>query len=236
MALPKISHPVFELTLPTTKQVIKFRPFLVKEEKLLLIAMQGEDPGEIVNSIKQVVNNCIVTENIDIENMATVDLEYLFIKIRSKSVNNIIKLTYRDLEDERKYDVEVNLDEVEVKFDESHTNKIEINETLGFFMKYPEANIDSKLKDSKTEADVLFDVLKNCIEKIYEGKEEYSVADSTEEELEEFIQSLDVKTFNKIQTFFATMPKLYHEVKYVNSKGNERTIALSSLSDFFTLG
>lgn len=236
MALPKINHPTFELTLPSNKQKVKFRPFLVKEEKILLMAMQGEDSEEILNSIKQVINNCILTDGVDIDKLATFDLEYLFIKIRAKSVNNMVKLTYRDLEDDKKYDFEVNLDEVEVKFDSNHTNKIEINKSIGFFLSYPNAGISSRIKDVENETDLFFSILKNCIEKIYDGENEYHTSSATEEELEEFMQNLDVKSFNKIQEFFSSMPKLYYEINYTNSLGNERTIKLSTLNDFFTLG
>lgn len=236
MALPKISHPTFELLLPSNKQKIKFRPFLVREEKILLMAMQGEDSDEIINSIKQVINNCVLSEGLDIDRLATFDLEYLFLKIRAKSVNNIIKLTYRDLEDELKYDVEINLDDVEVKFDDTHTNKIEVNDKMGFYLMYPHAGLSEKITDSNNETDVFFSILKNCIEKIYDGDNIYMASDSSPEELEEFLQSLDVKTFKKIQDFFQTMPRLYHEIKYTNSLGNERTIKLSSLTDFFMLG
>lgn len=236
MALPKISHPTFELTLPSNKEKIKFRPFLVKEEKILLMAMQGNDSDEIINSIKQVINNCVLSEGLDIDKLATFDLEYLFLKIRAKSVNNVVKLTYRDLEDEQKYDIEVNLDEVEVKFDPSHTNKIEITDKLGFYLMYPHAGMSEKITESDSEADLFFSILKNCIEKIYDGDNVYMASDSTSEELDEFLQNLDVKSFKKIQEFFQTMPRLYHEIKYTNSLGNERTIKLSTLNDFFMLG
>lgn len=236
MALPKINHPTFEVTLPSSKDKIVVRPFLVKEEKILLMAMQGEDSDEIINSIKQVINNCIITEGVDIDKLATFDLEYLFLKIRARSVNNVIKLTYKDLEDELKYDVEVNLDEVEVKFDPAHTNKIEVTDKLGFYLAYPHAGMSEKISNTDSEADLFFDILKNCIDKIYDGDNVYMASDSSSEELEEFLQNLDVKSFKKIQDFFQTMPRLYHEIKYTNSLGNERTIKLSSLNDFFMLG
>lgn len=236
MALPKISHPIFELTLPSSKKVIKYRPFLVKEEKILLMAMQGEEPEEIINSIQQVINNCIISEDVKIEDLATFDLEYLFVKIRAKSVNNVIKLTYRDLEDDKKYDVEVNLDEVEVKFDPEHTNKIEVNKEQGFYLKYPKIDVSEKLKQASGETEIFFEVLKYCIEKIYDGDNVYLSSEASPEELDEFIQSLDVKSFKKIQNFFATMPKIYYEVKYTNSLGKEKVIPLSTLNDFFSLG
>jgi len=236
MSLPKIEHPIFELVLPSTKLAVKYRPFLVKEEKILLMAMQGEDPEEILNSVKQVINNCILSTDVNVDNLSTFDLEYLFIKIRAKSVNNIISLTYKDLEDEKRYDVEVDLDMVEIKTDPNHTNKIEVNSNTGFYLKYPQASISDKLKESNNETELFFDILKNCIDRIYQNDNEYLASECTSEELDEFVQNLDVKSFKKIQTFFSTMPKLYYETSYVNSLGNEKKIILTSLNDFFSLG
>lgn len=236
MALPKIEHPTFDVNLPATGQLVKCRPFLVKEEKILLTALQTEDSAEIINSIKQVINNCIITEGVNIETLPTLDLEYLFIKIRARSVNNIIKLTYRDNEDNKRYEVEVNLDEVVVKKDDNHSNRIDVNGNLHFFMRYPTADINSNIRDTDSEADLFFDILKGCIDKICFGDEEYAAADSTPEELDEFLEGLNVSAFTKIQEFFATAPRLHYEVKYTNSLGNERVIVLSTLNDFFTLG
>lgn len=236
MALPKISHPIFELTLPSTKQTIKYRPFLVKEEKILLTAQASDEPQDMINSIKQVINNCILTEGIDVDQLTTFDLEYLFIKIRSKSVNNIISLAYKDLEDEKRYEVEVDIDSIEIKEDPNHTNKIEINSTSGITMKYPSASLAANINAAEGEMDIFFEVLKGCIETIYDGDAIYKASESTPEELDEFVQSLDVNTFKKIQDFFTTMPKLYYEVKYTNSLGNEKVIPLTTLNDFFMLG
>lgn len=236
MALPKISHPTFELTLPSNGKKIKLRPFLVKEEKVLLMASQSEDTDEILNSLKQVISNCIIESDIELDELATFDIEYIFLKLRSRSVNNIIKLRYKDNEDKKSYDLELNLDDVEVKTFEDHNNKIEINKEIGFTMKYPKVSITEKLKDAKNQTDVFFEMLKSSIDIIYEGKNEYNALDSSDEELEEFIQDLDVKTFNKIQKFYETIPRLYHELKYTNSLGNERVVRLETLNDFFTLG
>lgn len=236
MALPKISHPTFELTLPSNGKKIKLRPFLVKEEKVLLMASQSQDTDEILNSLKQVISNCIIESDIELDELATFDIEYIFLKLRSRSVNNIIKLRYKDNEDKKSYDLELNLDEVEVKTFEDHNNKIEINKEIGFTMKYPKVSITEKLKDAKNQTDVFFEMLKSSIDIIYEGKNEYNALDSSDEELEEFIQDLDVKTFNKIQKFYETIPRLYHELKYTNSLGNERVVRLETLNDFFTLG
>lgn len=236
MKLPKIEHPIFELTLPSNNKTIKFRPFLVKEEKILLTALQGEDSAEIINAIKQVIHNCIITEDVDVDELATIDLEYLFIKIRAKSVNNIIKLTYKDLEDSKTYDVEVNLDDVSIKTDKKHKNNISINDNLGIKLKYPKASITFDINNVDNEADLFFSIFRNCIDYIYDKDNHYLASDYTREQLDEFLQDLDVKTFKKVQEFFTTMPKLHYEVKYQNSFGKEKVITLSTLNDFFTLG
>ena len=236
MSLPKISYPIFELELPSTKQKIKYRPFLVKEEKILLTAQVSGEAEDVVNSIRQVINNCILSEGVNIDTLTTFDLEYLFIKIRSKSVNNIIKLAYRDLEDDKRYEVEVDLDEIKILEDPNHTNKIAITDDMGMIMKYPSADIASSLKILDGEMDIFFEVLKGCIESIYDSESVYKVSDYSSEELDEFVQSLDVNTFKKIQDFFATMPRLHYEVKYTNSLGNEKVIPLTTLNDFFSLG
>lgn len=236
MALPKIGYPIFELTLPSTKETIKYRPFLVKEEKILLTAQAGGEPADIINSVKQVINNCIITNGISVDDLATFDLEYLFIKIRAKSVNNIIELTYRDLEDEKRYEVEVNLDEVEIKEDPTHTSKFDIGGGYGLVMRYPKADLTNSLKFIDGDMSAFFEVLKNSIESVYDSENVYKFSDYTAEEIDEFVQDLDTKAFKKIQEFFATMPKLYYEVKYTNSLDKEKVIPLTSLNDFFTLG
>ena len=236
MPLPKISYPIFELILPSTKQPIKYRPFLVKEEKILLTAQASGEPEDIVLSIRQVINNCILTEGIDIEQLTTFDLEYLFIKIRAKSVNNIINMTYRDLEDDKRYDVEVDLDKIEIREDPNHTNIIDVGNDITLNMRYPRADLATSLKAVDGELDVFFEVLKNSIATINEGTTVYVASEYSKEDLDEFIQSLDVNAFKNIQEFFATMPKLYYEVKYTNSLGNEKVIPLTTLNDFFTLG
>jgi hypothetical protein len=236
MALPKIGYPTFELILPSTKETVKYRPFLVKEEKILLTSQASGEANDIINAVKQVINNCILTDKINVDTLTTFDLEYLFIKIRSKSVNNVINLVYRDVEDDQKYSVEINLDEVEIKEDPTHVSKFDIGNGYGLVMKYPRADLTNSLKFVEGEMDAFFEVLKNSIESVYDAESVYRLADSTPEEVDEFIQSLDTKAFKKIQDFFSTMPKLYYEVKYTNSLGNEKLIPLTSLTDFFTLG
>lgn len=234
MALPKISTPILSFVIPSTQEVKKFRPFLVKEEKILLLAQQGEDADSLI-ALKQVITNCC-HDSIDVDKLTTFDIEYLFLKLRSKSVNNIVKLRYKDREDEKIYDFEVNLDTVEIVIDPEHTNKIQINDELGMMMKYPDVNLTNAIGQVQTADDLFTKVVIYCIDSIYDKEKVYSPAEYTEEELVEFIDQLDHATFEKIQKFFDTMPKLYHELNYTNSLGNDRTIKLESVKDFFILG
>jgi hypothetical protein len=234
MALPKISTPILSFVIPSTQQIKKFRPFLVKEEKILLLAQQGEDQDSLL-ALKQVINNCC-HDDLDVDKLTTFDIEYLFLKLRAKSVNNVVKLRYKDREDEKIYDFEVNLDEVEIKTDPEHSNKIVINEELGMIMKYPDVNLTNAIGQVETADDLFTRVVIYCIDSIYDKEKVYSPAEYTEEELVEFVDQLDHATFEKIQKFFDTMPKLYHELHYTNELGNERTIKLESVKDFFILG
>ena len=235
MALPKLTHPTFSLKVPSLKKEFKFRPFLVREEKILLMAQTSGDPKEIIFSIKQVINNC-AQEEIDIDSFTTFDIEYLFIKLRAKSVNNIIDLYYTDPEDDEKYKMEVNLDDIEIIEDINHTNKIEINRQMGMILKYPKIDLVNSVKKTDDETEIFFEILKYTIDTIYEGDNVYHASEYTEEEVDEFLQGLDVTTMKKVQDFFATMPKMHYVAKYTNNAGVEKEVILSSLNDFFTLG
>ena len=235
MALPKLSYPTFDVILPSTNQSIKMRPFLVREEKILLIAQQTEDPKEVINAIRQVITNCVIGE-FAVNALTTFDIEFVFIKLRARSVNNIIKLRYRDNEDNQSYDVECNLDDVQIQHTEGHTNLITVNDSISITMKYPGAELMQNLNPDMTESDIFFELLRSCVDKVIEDGNHHNVSESTKEEVEEFIASLDVNTFQKIQEFFQSMPKIRHELKYTNSLGNERVIVLDNINDFFTLG
>lgn len=236
MPLPKLQHPIYELTLPSTGQQVKFRPFLVREEKILLMAKQSEDPKEILRALKQIINNCTVEPQLDIDQLATFDLEYFFLKLRSKSVNNIVSLSYKDYEDEKIYTVEVDLDDVQVKRNPEHTNKIKINESIGLTLKYPSSEVYGKMMANENENEAALSAIRWCINTVYDEDNVYVLKDFSEKEVEEFIQSLDVNSLERILDFFRTMPKLHYEVKYVNSLGHTRVVELDTLSDFFTLG
>lgn len=235
MSLPKSKHPLFDVVIPSTKEKVKMRPFLVKEEKILLLAQTSENPSDIVDAMKQVINNCFM-EPMDIDHLTTFDLEYLFVKLRARSVTQIIQLKYTDPEDGQKYDLTVDLDEVEIKIDPKHSTKIELTDTTGIILRYPRTDMVNNIKQATTEVDLFFEVIKYCIDKVYDEDNVYNMSDFSEQEVNDYVNDLDVNTFTKIQTFLETMPKLYYEVKYINKEGKERSLVLNSLTDFFTLG
>lgn len=235
MSLPKISHPTFTVVIPSTEQKVRLRPFLVREEKILLLAQTTDDPADVSDAIKQVINNCLI-DKLDVEELTTFDLEYLFLKLRAKSVGNKIELKYTDPEDDEVYDININLDEVEIKRFPEHTNKIEITSNTGIVLRYPRAEMANVLKQAESEVDILFETIKYCIDQIYDSEDLYDISNYSTEEINEFVDNLNVETFRKIQNFFETMPRLYHEAKYKNKKtGKEKKLVLSTLTDFFTL-
>lgn len=236
MKLPVMAHPSFSLTLPSTQQKVTFRPFLVKEEKILLIAQSSEDQGDVVRAIKQVIANCITDPAVNIEKFTTFDLEYFFIKLRSKSVQNMITLSYKDNEDSKVYQVEVDLEEVQVKQDVIVDPKVEISPTSGIILKYPEISIMSSVEKIDDAVDFNFAIMQACIDQIYDSGTTYLAADFTLEEVRSYLDNLDVKTYQSIQTFIEAMPRVEHTVSYTNSNGKEVKIVLKTLTDFFTLG
>lgn len=236
MGLPVPTHPIFSLTLPSTKQVVEYRPFLVREEKVLLIAQASEDQADIVRAIKQVVSNCIIDPSIDVDKFTTFDLEYFFIKLRAKSVQNIINLSYRDAEDGKVYDVEVDLNDVEVKESEGATKKVEITSSSGIILKYPQINLMSAVEKIDDPVDFNFAIMQACIDVVYDGDNVHKTSDFTRDEVRDYLDSLSVPTYQAIQAFIEAMPRLEHTVSYTNSNGKKVDITLKSLTDFFTLG
>ena len=234
MSLPKISYPTYTIKVPSTKKNVKFRPFLVKEEKLLLMAKESENNSDILLSIKQIINNCCLDENFDNEKMTIFDLEYIFIKLRAFSVDNIVKVSYKDEEDGQNYEFEVDLNAVEVEFPEKNENNIKISDTFGILMKYPSASLYEDKDFLNLDKDYLFELIVRCIDKIYEGDNVFEAKNYTMKDLGDFLENLDSKTFVSIQDFLMNSPKLLHVMKYKNSLGNEKEIRLSSLNDFFT--
>jgi hypothetical protein len=236
MPLPKIDTPIFEMTIPSQDKVVKFRPFLVKEEKILLIAQQSDSDKDIILAIKQILNNCILDSDFDVDSLATFDLEYMFLKLRARSVNNVIEVSYRDMEDDKVYTFEIDLDEVEIQKNETQSNKIKINDEIGMIMKYPSVQTINNIPENVTGTDVVEYLVRSCIDKIYDEDNVYIIAEEPEEEVQVFIDNLDVETYDKIRQFFSDLPKMYHKIEYKNSIGNDRSIELTSLRDFFTWG
>ena len=235
MSLPKINYPLFDIVIPSSKKKIKMRPFLVREEKILLLAQASGDPRDVVMAIKQVVNNCIL-DDVDVDLLTTFDLEYMFVKLRARSINNIIDVTYNDPEDDKQYKLQINLDEVEIQSDPLHTPNVKITDDMGLVLRYPKTDMLKDVEKATSEVDIYFEVIKYCIDKVYDADNVYETKDYSAEELHEFVISLDVNTFKQIQIFLETMPKLHYETKYTNSAGTERKVVLQNLNDFFMLG
>ncbi len=234
--LPKIDRPLVEILVPSVKKNYKFRPFTVKEEKILLMAQTERDEKNIILAIKQVINNCCQESNFDVDKLATFDLEYLFLKLRARSINNVIEVSYRDNEDDKVYDFEINLDEVEMLQNADAPNTIAVNDTVGIKMKFPSVNIIDDAPTDASAGDIVEYLIRNCVDSIYDEENVYPASDYTPQELSEWIDNLDIETFNKIRAFFDNLPQMYYKIEYENSLGNKRVIELTTLNDFFTWG
>jgi hypothetical protein len=238
MPLPKISTPTYELELPSTGQEIKYRPFLVKEEKLLVLALESENTKEITTAIKNVIKNCIQTKNIKVESLPTFDIEYLFLNIRGKSVGEEIEVNVICPDDGETYvPVKINIDEIQVQKNEEHTNKIQVDDNIIMQMKYP--SLDQFIKNNfdfsgDTNMDQSFDLVASCIDKIFNDEEVWTSGDVTKKELIDFLEQMNSAQFKQIEKFFETMPKLSHSVKVKNPKTEvESEVVLEGLSSFF---
>ena len=234
MSLPKITYPQIILEIPSSKKKVSFRPFLVKEEKILLMAKLSDQESDILLAIKQVVNNCALDE-FNVDAISLFDLEYIFIQLRAASVNDTVQVSYKDNEDEKIYDFEVELKKIKVIFPEKVNNTIRITDKSGILMKYPNSSLYEDKEFLESGDDSFFQLIIRCIDKIYDENEVYETSSYSKKELEEYIENLDIKTFEKIQDFMINQPKLSYVIKYKNSLGNNREIELTTLSDFFTL-
>ena len=236
MALPKLTTPTYELEIPSTDEKIKYRPFLVKEEKILMMAMESKSSADITQAVKDIVMECTFNK-VDISNMPMFDVEYIFLNIRSKSVGEVSKLKILCQDDGKTYaDVELDLNEVKVQVGDDHTNKIELTEDMGLIMKYPTIDSFSETGIRDINPSNMLDVISTCILQIYEkkGEKTYDPKDQTKKELTEFIEQLNTKQFKDVQKFFETMPKLKHEITIKNPKTKkESKITLTGLNDFF---
>ena len=236
MALPKLNTPTYELEVPSTDEKIKYRPFLVKEEKILMIAMESKDNTQIVNAVKDIVSACTF-EKIDISNMPMFDVEYIFLNIRAKSVGEVSKLRVLCPDDKKTYtNIDVDLTKVNVEIGEGHTNKIELTDDTGMIMTYPTIDSFTETGITSVSAENMIELIGSCVLQIYEDKGEkvYQGKDQTKKELTEFIESMNTAQFKKVQKFFDTMPKLKHTVKVKNPKTKKSSdVTLNGLNDFF---
>ena len=237
MPLPKISTPTYELELPSTGKKIKYRPFLVKEEKILIIAMESEDEKQITNAIKEVISSCIITRGVKIDQLSTFDIEYLFLNIRGKSVGEEVEVMVTCPDDGvTQIPTVINLDEIKVQKGKNHTRDIKLDDELVLRMKYPSLNefIKNNFSGEEISVDNTFDLIASCVEQVYSEEESWSASDCTKKELKQFLEQLSSRQFKEIETFFDTMPKLSHTVTVTNPKtGVESDIVLEGLTAFF---
>ena len=236
MALPKLTTPTYELEIPSTDAKIKYRPFLVKEEKILMMAMESKKSADIVQAVKDIVSECTFNK-VNMSDLPMFDVEYIFLQIRSKSVGEVSNLKLLCSDDGKTYaDVELNLNEVKVQVGDDHTNKIELDNGMGMIMTYPTIDSfkDSGIRDINPSN--MLEVIGGCIMQIYEknGEKTYDPKDQTKKELMEFVEQLNTKQFKEVQKFFETMPKLKHEITIKNPKTKkESKVTLTGLNDFF---
>lgn len=228
MALPKVKQPVFEMVLPSNGRVIRYRPFTVAEEKILLVAKESEDVKDAINAYKAIINNCCL-DQLDVDKLCSFDIEYLFINIRSKSVSNIVEA---QIEDEgQKYKIEINLDNVNYTKSEKDPN-IKLTDSIGVVMRYPTFETLKNISAIDEESQTL-SLLANCIEQIYEDEQVYETSNYTRAEIEEFVTSLGMKELTKVKEFFEDMPKIYVDVEYTRKDGTTKTTRIEGINNFF---
>ncbi len=243
MPLPKINTPTYDLTLPSTGKKIKYRPFLVREEKILIMALETEDMAQITNAVIEILDECILTKGVSVTKLATFDIEYLFLNVRSKSVGETVEVNVTCPDDEKtSVQMEINIDSIKVQKVRGHKNIIKLDDQYSMKLKYPsmtefvESNFESGNDGGEgSDIDKSLSMITSCIEMIYDNEESWDASDSSQQELEEFIEQLNSKQFKAIEKFFETMPKLSHKVKVTNPKtGVESQVVLEGLASFFT--
>ena len=238
MPLPTISTPTYELVLPSSNRKIKYRPFLVKEEKILILAMESQDPKQIARAVKDVISKCILSKGIKVEKLSTFDIEYLFLNIRGKSVGEQIEVMVTCPDDKKtQVPMSINIDSIKVKTDDEHKTDIKLDDTYTLKMKYP--SLDEFIKsnfnfESNMNVDDTFDLIASCIDQVYSDEESWSHQECTKKELNQFVDQLNSSQFKEVEKFFETMPKLSHTVKVINPNTKvESEIVLEGLQNFF---
>ena len=240
MPLPKINTPTYDLVVPSTGKKIKYRPFLVREEKILILALESEDTAQITNAVVEILSECILTKGVDVTKLATFDIEYLFLNVRSKSVGETVEVNLTCPDDDRtSVEMEINIDAIKVQKTRGHKNIVKLDDQYSMKLKYPsfdqfiESNFDTS--EDTSDVDKSLNMITNCIEMIYDEEESWDASDSTKKELEEFVEQLNSKQFKAIEKFFETMPKLSHKVKVINPTTEiESEVVLEGLASFFT--
>ena len=238
MPLPKISTPTYELVLPSTGKKVKYRPFLVREEKILILALESENTKQITTAIKSILKECISTRGVKVDDLPTFDIEYLFLNIRGKSVGEALDLMVTCPDDgETQVPVKIFIDEIQVQKDSKHTQDIKLDDTLTLRMKYPSLNefIQNNFDFSEDDSvDASFNIISSCIDQVYNEDESWAASDCTKKELKEWVETLNTNQFKEVESFFTTMPKLSHTVKVKNPKTKvENDITLEGLTSFF---
>ena len=238
MPLPQIATPTYELVLPSTGKKIKYRPFLVKEEKILILALESEDTKQITNAIKSILKSCISTRGVKVEELPTFDIEYIFLNIRGKSVGESLDVLVTCPDDgETQVEHKIYIDEIQVERDEKHNRDIKLDHSLTLRMKYPSLNefIQNNFNPSdENTLEASMDIIASCIDVVYSEEESWAAADCTKKELNEWLETLNTTQFKEVETFFDTMPKLTHKVKVTNPKTKvESEVTLEGLTSFF---
>ena len=242
MPLPKINTPTYELTLPSNKKKVKYRPFLVREEKILVLALESEDQKQITDAIIQIIGDCLITKNIDVTKLPTFDIEYLFLNVRSKSVGETVEVNVTCPDDGKtKVETSINIDDIKVIKDKNHKFIVQLDDKYSMKLKYPtldqfiENNFDFEMAEAKESVSAAMSMLSTCIDMIYDQEESWDASESTKEELDEFIDQLNTKQFQEVEEFFRTMPKLSHKLKVTTPQtGVESEVVLEGLASFFS--
>jgi len=240
MPLPKINTPTYEMELPSSGKKIKYRPFLVKEEKILLIALETEDMKQISDGLIQILNNCIITRGIKVQSLATFDIEYLFLNVRARSVGETVEIQLSCPDDgETTVDVEIDIDLIKVQKSKEHKNIIKLDDAYSMKLRYPSfeqfIGNNFEINDNVSDVTKSLDMITSCIEMVYDKEESWSASECSKKELTEFVDQLNSKQFKEIEKFFETMPKLSHTVKVKNPNTNvESEVVLEGLASFFS--
>jgi hypothetical protein len=232
MALPKIDLPMYELKLPSNDKKVKFRPFTVKEEKILLTAQESKDPSQMMNAVKQIVNNCLI--DFDVDELAVFDIEYVLINLRSKSVDNEVKFEIEDPDTKERIKLNMDLSNVKVNKSKDHTNKIKIDDTYTLFLKYPSMDMFKDLIDTEeASTEKTFEILISCMDKLATEDEVFNFKDFNKKEVDNFVESLHSDVVKKMKQFFDTIPKVRYEIPYENSAGDRKTYVIEGIQSFF---